>query len=99
MLANYLIGNGILYGTRKAINSSTLKLMANEEKQIAELKDLINEELKDCNHLLWPHVCRMQSTEHGLEKLQSMIINLIAHDGMEIGSAIALVEQELTHIL
>lgn len=68
-----------------------------KENQIDQLKILINEELKDCSHVLWPHVCEMQSTEKGLARLQEMIIRLAANDKMGIGSAIALIEQELAH--
>jgi len=73
--------------------------MATDQNLVTELKALIGEELKDCNHLLWPKVCELQSTEKGREKLDKMIITLIANDGMDIGSAIALVEQELSHII
>lgn len=71
--------------------------MTNTDTQIEELKVLIQEELKDCNHIHWPHVCRMQSTETGKARLLEMIVRNIAEEGMSIGSAIAHVEHELTH--
>lgn len=72
--------------------------MPDDNNQIEQLKRLIHEELKDCNHVLWPKVCEMQSTPVGLSRLEEMIIRTIAEEGMGIGSAIALIEQELSHI-
>ncbi len=71
--------------------------MTNADTQIEELKALIFEELKDCSHFHWPHVCGMQTTEPGKAKLLEMILHHIAEEGMSIGSAIAHVELELTH--
>gem|GEM_PF-809718 len=99
-ISNYLLGSGFLYRkTSKPYNTKSLQKMATDQNLVTELKALIGEELKDCNHLLWPKVCELQSTEKGREKLDKMIITLIANDGMDIGSAIALVEQELSHII
>lgn len=72
--------------------------MSNDNNQIEQLKRLIREELKDCNLVLWPKVCEMQSTPKGLSRLEEMIIRNVANEGMGIGSAIALIEQELSHI-
>ncbi|MFY9308615.1 MAG: hypothetical protein WAQ28_06120 [Bacteroidia bacterium] len=100
MISNYLVGSGILYNKNKSdINSINMQAMANENDQIKELKQLINGELKDCNRFLWPKVCEMQSTDKGRAKLEDMIIRYVAEEGMQIGSAIALIEQELSHIL
>jgi hypothetical protein len=100
MISNYLVGSGILYNKNKTdINSINMQAMTNENDQIKELKQLINEELKDCNRFLWPKVCEMQSTDKGRAKLEDMIIRYVAEEGMQIGSAIALIEQELSHIL
>ncbi|MGQ0827892.1 MAG: hypothetical protein ACT4ON_05815 [Bacteroidota bacterium] len=100
MISNYLVGSGILYNKNKTdINSINMQAMANENDQINELKQLINGELKDCNRFLWPKVCEMQSTDKGRAKLEDMIIRYVAEEGMQIGSAIALIEQELSHIL
>jgi len=73
--------------------------MATDNTLIEELKELIDKELLDCNHVLWPKVCEMQSTEKGKAKLQEMIIRYVAEEAMPIGSAIALIEQELAHTL
>jgi hypothetical protein len=100
MISNYLVGSGILDNKNKTdINSINMQAMTNENDQIKELKQLINEELKDCNRFLWPKVCEMQSTDKGRAKLEDMIIRYVAEEGMQIGSAIALIEQELSHIL
>ena len=99
MISNYLKGTGLLYNKIK--NNSRITNhppMNNEPNQIQELKELIHEELKDCNHILWPKVCEMQSTPKGLAKLEEMIIRYVAQEGMGLGSAIALIEQELSHI-
>ena len=61
------------------------------------LKELIKEELKDCDDNKWPHVCEMQSTEKGYARIEEMIIRYVAKEAMPIGSAIALIEQELAH--
>lgn len=99
MIANYLMGSGILYNKKQEINPVKLQAMANDSNAIDEIKKLINEELKDCNRFLWPKTCEMQSTEKGRTKLEEMIIRYVAEEGMSIGSAIALIEQELSHIL
>jgi len=99
MISNYLLGNGIHYNKSKTDINTNLQAMANENNQIEELKQLINGELKDCNRFLWPKVCEMQSTDKGRAKLEDMVIRYVAEEGMQIGSAIALIEQELAHIL
>ncbi|MFY9308582.1 MAG: hypothetical protein ACSLE0_07625 [Chitinophagaceae bacterium] len=99
MISNYLMGNGILYNKKTEMNPIKMQAMANDNKQIDELRTLINDELKECSRILWPKVCEMQSTDKGKIKLEEMIIRYIAEDGMGIGSAIALIEQELSHIL
>ncbi len=96
MITNYLRGSGILYNKHKT-NEQTKPAMTNADTQIEELKTLILEELKECSHVHWPHVCRMQTTETGRAKLMEMIIQHIAEEGMSIGSAIAHVEHQLTH--
>lgn len=100
MISNYLLGSGILYNKSKTdINSLNMQAMTNENNQIEELKQLIHSEMKECNRFLWPKVCEMQSTDKGRAKLEDMIIRYVAKEGMQIGSAIALIEQELSHIL
>jgi hypothetical protein len=69
-----------------------------KENQLSELKALIREELKDCDNNKWPHVCELQSTEKGYARIEEMIIRYVAKEAMPIGSAIALIEQELAHI-
>jgi hypothetical protein len=96
MITNYLRGSGILYNKDQSKIKNEVN-MTNTDTQIEELKALILEELKDCSHIHWPHVCRMQTTEAGKIKLLEMIIHHIAEEGMGIGSAIAHVEHELTH--
>lgn len=99
MITNYLMGSGILYNKNKSETSKNLSNMAHDTKQIDELRTLISEELKDCSGHLWPKVCELRSTDKGKLKLENMIIRLIADEGMGIGSAIAHIEQELSHML
>ena len=100
MISNYLMGTGVLYNKNKTdINTLNLRAMANDNNQIEELKQLIHGEMKECNRFLWPKVCEMQSTDKGMARLEDMIIRYVAEEGMQIGSAIALIEQELSHIL
>ncbi len=69
-----------------------------ENKEVLEeLRKLIKLELKDCDGESWPHVCKMQSSEKGYQRIEEMIIRHVAQEGMPIGSAIAHIEQELTH--
>lgn len=97
MITNYLKGCGILYTKEKNKPEKTPAMTTNADTQIEELKTLIQEELKECSHVHWPHVCRMQTTEAGKARLVEMIVRHIAEEGMSIGSAIAHVEHELTH--
>ncbi len=100
MISNYLMGTGVLYKKNKTdINTLNLKAMANDNNQIEELKQLIHGELKECSRFLWPKVCEMQGTDKGKAKLEDMIIRYVAEEGMGLGSAIALIEQELSHLL
>lgn len=99
MISNYLMGTGILYNKKTEMNPLKMQAMANDNNQIQELRNLISDELKECSRILWPKVCEMQSTEKGRIKLEDMIIHYVAEDGMGIGSAIALIEQELSHIM
>ena len=72
--------------------------MRKERNALDDIKQYIREELKDCNATLWPKVCELKSTELGQLKLSEMVIRYIADEEMSIGSAIALIEQELSHI-
>ena len=99
MISNYLMGNGILYNKKNEMNPLNLTTMVNDTNKIEELRGLINDELKECSRFLWPKVCEMQSTDKGRIKLEEMIIRYVAEEGMNIGSAIALIEQELSHVL
>ena len=71
--------------------------MPTPEENIKELRKLIKIELQDCNVELWPFVCEMQSTEKGYARVEETIIDLVAKEAMPIGSAIALIEQEMAH--
>jgi len=66
-------------------------------ENIEALKTFIKEELADCNQKLFPKVCGLQSTENGYDRVEQMIIKLVAKEAMPIGAAIAHIEQELAH--
>lgn len=68
-----------------------------KNSSIQELKKLIQLELQECDSNKWQYVCEMQSTSKGYARIEEMIIRYIAKEGMPIGSAIALIEQELAH--
>ena len=68
-----------------------------ENPQIEQLKKLIRLELSECNAEKWPNTCALQSTSEGYARVEAMIIRHVAKEGMPIGSAIAFIEQELTH--
>ena len=71
--------------------------MATAKENIEELQKLLKIELEDCNAEQWPFVCEMQSTEKGYARIEEMVIRLVAEEAMPIGSAIALMEQEMAH--
>ena len=68
-----------------------------KNSSIQELKKLIQLELQECDSNKWQYVCEMQSTPKGYARIEEMIIRYVAKEGMPIGSAIALIEQELAH--
>ena len=68
-----------------------------DTKALEELKALIKEELATCNHKSFPKVCDLQSTENGYDRVENMIVVLVAKEAMPIGAAIAHIEQELSH--
>jgi len=72
--------------------------MRTERNALDDIKQFIQEELRECDGTLWPKVCELQTTELGQLKLAEMVIRYIADEGMSIGSAIALIEQELSHL-
>jgi len=72
--------------------------MSKGNETIEELKKLIHIELGNCNTKLWPKLCEMRSTETGYRKIEEMVIRYVADEGMPIGSALALIEQELAHL-
>jgi hypothetical protein len=72
--------------------------MKTERNALDDIQQFVKEELKECNAALWPKVCELQTTELGRLKLAEMVIRYIADEGMSIGSAIALIEQELSHL-
>lgn len=77
----------------KTSNDSDMKT----NSSINELKKLIQLELQECDSNKWQYVCEMQSTPKGYAGIEEMIIRYVAKEGMPIGSAIALIEQELAH--
>jgi hypothetical protein len=66
---------------------------------IEELKAAIHEEIGECDPIVWGKLCEMRSTKQGYEKIEEMVIRMVAKEGMPIGSALALIEQELEHQL
>lgn len=63
-----------------------------------KLKKAIAEELGNCNPKLWAEICELRTTEEGYAKIERMVVHYVATEGMPIGSALALIEQELEHI-
>jgi hypothetical protein len=68
-----------------------------EPKEIIELKEVIAQELGNCNQSLWPKLCELRQSEKGYVQIEDMVIRYVALEAMPIGSAIAFVEQELQH--
>lgn len=64
---------------------------------IEELKKAIREEIGECDPIVWGKLCELRATSQGYEKIEEMVIRLVAKEGMPIGSALALIEQELEH--
>ena len=65
--------------------------------RITMMKKLIKIELEKCNSKLWPNVCEMKTTPEGYKRIENMVMDYAANEGMPIGSALALIEQEFTH--
>lgn len=61
------------------------------------MKKLIRLELEKCRSDLWPNVCEMIATKKGYHRIEARILRHAANEGMPIGSAIALIEQEFAH--
>jgi hypothetical protein len=68
-----------------------------EPKVIIELKEVIAQELGNCNEHLWPKLCELRHSEKGYGQIEDMVIRYVALEAMPVGSAIAFVEQELQH--
>lgn len=66
-------------------------------KQIQTLKQLIRLELNRCDPLLWPNVCEMIATDEGYHRIENMILRYAAQEALQVGSSIALIEQEFAH--
>jgi hypothetical protein len=64
---------------------------------IEKLKKAIHEEIGECDPLVWGKLCELRATKQGYEKIEEMVIRMVAKEGMPIGSALALIEQELEH--
>lgn len=90
MISRYLRGTGILY-------DQTKKNMTDDQQRHTKMKKLIRIELDKCNDGLWPHVCELKTTPQGYQRIESMVMDYAAKEGMPIGSALALIEQEFAH--
>lgn len=72
--------------------------MDTELKQLLDSLDkMCEEELKDCDSERWPNACAMQSTKSGKARLKHLMKLEIIDCGCEPGSALAHIEQELSH--
>ena len=67
------------------------------QEHIEHLRRLIRLELDRCRGDLWPNVCRLKQSEDGYRRIEDQVINLAKTEGMPVGSAIALLEQDLAH--
>lgn len=98
MVLRYLNGNGVTYypdkQERPVQNNEDMK---SDRERITTIKKLIKIELSRCNPHLWPNVCELQGTQEGYRRIEEMVIRYAADEGMPIGSAIALIEQEFAH--
>ncbi|MCB9448661.1 MAG: hypothetical protein H6585_09990 [Flavobacteriales bacterium] len=80
------------------VHEKTMQEMANDSNKINELKQLIKIELDTCSSRMWPHVCQLKQTPEGYKRIEDMVIRLVAKEAMLVGSAIALIEQEFSHL-
>lgn len=88
MIDRYI--KGTLYTSKKSTREDY-------QDRVSLLKKLIKKQLDQCDYTKWPKVCELQTTTEGYKRIESMIINYAVTEGMPIGSAIALIEQEFTH--
>jgi len=66
-------------------------------KLIAELKEAIKNEIGECDPIVWGKLCELRATEKGYQRIEEMVIRMVAAEGMKVGSALAIIEQELGH--
>ena len=71
--------------------------MHTDTENLEHLRRLIRKELSGCNPMLWPEVCRLQSTEVGYKRIEEQIIELALAEAMPVGAAMAQLEQDLSH--
>lgn len=71
--------------------------MEDRNQDLASLARLTEVELADCGPENWPHLCRLKSTPEGLEKIKSHVLRLCESEGIPVGTALALLEQDFTH--
>jgi hypothetical protein len=66
--------------------------MTKEEKQI---RTIISNEIDKCNLHIYPNVCEIRDSKVGVEKIQTLTLNLIKETGMSVKSALAQVDSSL----
>jgi len=64
------------------------------QKLIDQVKQAADAELKFCDEIDTPYVCRMISTSEGKQKIVNLIVEYVGKNGMTIGEAINYIERE-----
>jgi len=64
---------------------------------INELKEAIKNEIGECDPIVWGKLCELRATKQGYQRIEEMVIRMVAIEGMKVGSALAIIEQELGH--
>jgi hypothetical protein len=64
---------------------------------IDELKEAIKNEIGECDPIVWGKLCELRATKQGYQRIEEMVIRMVATEGMKVGSALAIIEQELGH--
>jgi hypothetical protein len=64
---------------------------------INDLKEAIKNEIGECDPIVWGKLCELRATKQGYQRIEEMVIRMVATEGMKVGSALAIIEQELGH--
>ena len=69
------------------------------EKEIKELKELINIKLEVCDTKHYPVLCKFKQLENGVKNIERMLVHYAMQERMGIESGLAHIELEFKEIM